>query len=101
MVDLVASRARLESRLKARAEGEDWAGVEATLNEFTKLTLRDRLASKLTTLKEDAARQQALTKTAILTKTAQAQIAEIQALIDRYLDDEIVRSYTEALQAVP
>lgn len=99
VVDLVASRARLESRLKARAEGEDWAGVEATLNEFTKLTSRDLLASKLTTLKEDAARQQALTKTAILTKTAQAQIAEIQALIDRYLDDEIVRSYTEALQA--
>ena len=99
VIDLVAIRARLESRLKARAEGEDWAGVEATLNEFTKLTPRDRLASKLTTLKDDAARQQALSKTAILTKTAQAQIAEIQALIDRYLDDEIVRSYSEALQA--
>lgn len=99
VIDLVAIRARLEARLKARAEGEDWAGVESTLNEFTKLTPRDNLATKLTKLKEDAARQQALSKTAILTKTAQAQIAEIQALIDRYLDDEIVRSYSEALQA--
>ncbi|WP_406699926.1 hypothetical protein V5E97_13870 [Singulisphaera sp. Ch08] len=99
VIDLVAVRARLEARLKARAEGDDWAGVEATLNEFTKLTPRDLLATKLATLKEDATRQQALTKTAILTKTAQAQIAEVQALIDRYLDDEIVRSYTEALQA--
>ncbi|SIN82400.1 hypothetical protein SAMN05444166_1115 [Singulisphaera sp. GP187] len=99
VIDLVAVRARLEARLKARTEGEDWAGVETTLNEFTKLTARDSLASKLTTLKDEATRQQAISKTAILTKTAQAQIAEIQALIDRYLDDEIVRSYSEALQA--
>ena len=29
VVDLVALRARLESRMKARLEGEDWAGLEA------------------------------------------------------------------------
>jgi hypothetical protein len=99
VIDLVAVRARLEARLKARAEGDDWPGVEATLKEFDKLTPRSSLASKLTKLKDDAARQQAVSKAAILTKTAQAQIAEIQALLDRYLDDDIIRSYTEALQA--
>jgi hypothetical protein len=99
VIDLVAVRARLEARLKARAEGDDWPGVEATLKEFDKLTPRSSLATKLTKLKDDAARQQAESKTAILTKTAQAQIAEVQALLDRYLDDDVIRGYTEALQA--
>lgn len=99
VIDLVAVRARLESRLKARAEGDDWPGVESTLKEFNGLTPRSSLTDKLNTLKDNAAQQQAKTKTAILTKTAQAQITEIQALIDRYLDDDVIRGYTEALQA--
>ena len=37
-------------------------------------------------------------KTAILTKTAQAQISDLQAMIDRYLDDEAYRAYIEALE---
>ena len=35
VVDLVALRARLEARMKARLEGEDWAGLEEALKEFS------------------------------------------------------------------
>jgi hypothetical protein len=98
IIDLVAVRARLEARLKARADGEDWAGLEEGLKEFRQLPARETFAQRLTQLKDDAAEQQARTKAAILTKTAQAQITEVQSLIDRYLDDELFRAYAEALE---
>jgi hypothetical protein len=97
IIDLVAIRTRLEARLKARADGEDWAGLEETLKEFQRLPGRESFANRLTQLKDDAAQQQARTKTAILTKTAQAQLTDLQALIDRYLDDELFRAYADAL----
>lgn len=97
VVDLVAVRARLEARMKARLEGEDWNGLDETIKEFRKLSPRDGLADRLKTLKENAARQQAEMKIPILTKTAQARVDELQALIDRYLDDEGVNAYAEAL----
>ena len=35
---------------------------------------------------------------AILTKTAQAQINDLQSMIDRYLDDEIYHAYSDQLE---
>ncbi|MHC5537924.1 hypothetical protein ACYOEI_06800, partial [Singulisphaera rosea] len=98
ILDLVAIRARLEARLKARGDGEDWDGVEETLKEFATLPPRSKFADRVARLKEDAARQQAKNKTPILTKTAQAQIADVQALIDRYLEDDLIRGYADAVQ---
>ena len=98
VVDLVALRARLESRMKARLEGSDWPGLEAELKELAHLTPRDQFAQRLTQRKDDAAHRQAELKTAILTKTAQAQISDLQAMIDRYLDDEAFAAYAEALK---
>jgi hypothetical protein len=97
VVDLVAMRARLEARMKARLEGEDWAGLEEAVKEFVRLTPRDVFAKRLTELKEQATRQQAESKTAVLTRTAQAQLSDLQALIDRYLDDDVYNAYSEAL----
>ena len=76
VVDLVALRARLESRMKARLEGEDWNGLDATLKEFATLTPRDRFrpaahASSRTT--RPTSRRSS--RRPILTKTAQAQIS--------------------------
>ena len=62
VVDLVALRARLESRMKARLEGEDWSGLEEELKEFARLTPRDQFAQRLTQLKDDAAHRQAETQ---------------------------------------
>lgn len=98
VVDLVAVRARLEARLKARYDGEDWEGAEAALKEFEKLPPRESFVNALNSLREDAARRQAETKTAILTRTAQARIAELQGLMERYLDDEGFRAFADALQ---
>ncbi len=97
VVDLIALRARLEARLKARLEGEDWPGVETALNEYGQLPARGTFVTQLTKLKDDAAKRQAETKSAVLTRTAQAQVAEVQALIDRYLDDELFQAYADAL----
>jgi hypothetical protein len=97
VVDLVALRARLEARMKARLEGEDWDGLELAIKEFAHLTPRDEYAKKLAELKERAAHDQAEKKIAILTKNAQAQLNDLQAMIDRYLDDEAFRAYQDAL----
>jgi hypothetical protein len=43
-------------------------------------------------------RQQANDKTAVLTNTARAQINDLQAMIDRYLDDDAFNAYREALE---
>jgi hypothetical protein len=98
VVDLVALRARLEARMKARLEGEDWSGLESTLKEFAPLVLRDEFSRRLAKLKDEAGHQQADQKTAILTRTAQAQIADLQAMIDRYLDDDTYKAYVDALE---
>ncbi|MFI5458756.1 MAG: hypothetical protein ACHRXM_25290 [Isosphaerales bacterium] len=98
VVDLVALRARLEARMKARLEGEDWAGLEEALKEFVRLTPRDEFAQRLTKLKDDASHEQAERKTAVLTKTAQAQISDLQSMIDRYLDDETFKAYSDAME---
>ena len=54
VIDLVAIRARLESRMKARLDGEDWKGLEEAVKEFSKLPPRDEFAQKLTKLKDEA-----------------------------------------------
>jgi C-terminal processing protease CtpA/Prc len=84
--------------MKARLAGSDWSGLEAELKEVARLVPRDQFAQRLTQLKDDAAQRQSLDKTAILTKTAQAQISDLQAMIDRYLDDEAFAAYAEALK---
>jgi hypothetical protein len=97
VVDLVALRARLEKRMEARLQGEDLAGVEEGIKEYALLPPREIFAEQLKKLKDEATRQQAERKTAVLTKNLQAQFNELQALIDRYLDSEALDSYTEAL----
>ena len=82
--------------MKARLEGEDWTGLDEALKEFSRLTPRDKFAQQLTQLKDDAAHRQAELKTAVLTKTAQAQITELQSMIDRYMEDDAFRAYSDA-----
>jgi len=84
IVDLVAVRGRLERRMKAREQGDDWAGVEEVLVEFRKLPPRDIFVKRLERLVEDAEAQEQRTKALVLTKAARAQIADTRSLIDRY-----------------
>lgn len=98
VIDLVAVRARLEARLKARFDGEDWAEAKATLQEFNALPSREKFADALAKLKDEATRRQARSKTPILTKTAQSQLTDLQSLIDRYLDDESFKAFADALE---
>jgi hypothetical protein len=98
VVDLVARRARLAARMKARLDGEDWPGLAATLQEYAKLPPREQFVDQLKSIRDQATRQQAESRRAILTRTAQAQLNDLQALIDRYLDDEEFKAFSEALE---
>ena len=46
VVDLIALRARLEARMKARLEGEDWDGLEDAIKEFNRLTPARRVCQE-------------------------------------------------------
>ncbi len=81
------------------AAGGGLAGARAGAQGILPCCHRGKLfADRLTSLKDEAAKQQAETKTAVLTKNIQARFNELQALIDRYLDDEAFAAYTEALE---
>ncbi len=95
IIDVVATRSRLEARMKARLEGEDLAAFDTALAEFRKLTTRDVFDGQLKEIKTGAESAEAETKTLILTKTARNQIDETQALIDRYLEEDTVRILSE------
>ena len=96
IVDVVAVRSRLELRMKARLDGEDWPGLDEAIAEFRKLTPRDQFQPRLDQIREEGERQEAQLKTTVLTRNARAQLDETRNLIGRYLDDELIRSYEDA-----
>ena len=96
IVDVVAVRSRLEARMKARLDGEDWAGLDEAIKEFRALTPRETFATRLEQIKESGRRQEEEAKTTVLTRNARGQLDETQGLIDRYLDDDAIRSYEDA-----
>lgn len=98
IIDLVAQRSRLEKRMEARLQGDDLEGLEQGLKEYVLLQSRDLFADRLSKMKEQATMQQAKSKSPVLSKNIQARFSELQALIDRYLDNEAFQTYTEALE---
>jgi hypothetical protein len=96
LVDLVAVRAQLEARLKTRAEAGNWDAVAEGLAEFKKLPPRSEYVDRLAEIRKRAeTKQQENRRTPILTKTVMNEFDETQALIDRYLDDEVFRIFEE------
>ena len=95
IVDVVASRSRLEARMKARLEGEDLTDFDSSMVEFRRLPTRDVFDGQLKRIKADAESAEAEAKTLILTKTVRNEIDETQALIDRYLDEDLIRALVE------
>ncbi len=98
IVDLVAVRGRLEKRMQARVDGEDWDGLDAALKEYYKLPNKPVFEKKLTALRGDAEDKEKASKALVLTRNARAQLDEAKALIDRYLDDELFNAFADALE---
>lgn len=98
LVDLIAHRGILEARLDARATGQAWDEVKKLLDEYEQLTPRRDFEERLARLTEDAQLTQAERGVPILTRTAQAELAETRALIERYLDDEAYDAFLDAYQ---
>ena len=97
IIDTVASRSRLEARMKARIDGEDFPGFEEALAEFRKLPGRDTVQTQFDRLRGDAEQAESATKTLILTRNARNLLDETQALINRYLEDDLIRGMVEAV----
>ena len=100
IIDVVASRARLETRMKARLEGEDFEGFDASLAEVRKLPTKDQFDRDLKSIRTEAETAEAEMKTLILTRTARNQIDESQALINRYLDEDSIRALAETAESL-
>lgn len=98
IVDLIARRGVLEARLDARATGQAWDEVKELLDEYQQLTPRRDFEERVARLTENAQRSQAERGVPILTRTAQAELAETRALIERYLDDEGYDAFLDAYQ---
>jgi len=98
IIDVVSVRSRLELRMKARVDGEDRPALDESIREFRKLTPRDQFTARLDALRDEAQRQEIERKTTVLTRNARAYLDETKALIDRYLDDDAIRSYEDAAE---
>ncbi len=98
ILDIVAIRSRLERRMKAREQGDDWNGVAEVLAEFNKLTPRDVYIKRLEAIEGGATAQEAKLKTIVLTKNVRSQIADTKSMITRYMDDEIFHAYKDAVE---
>lgn len=99
IVDQVALRGRLEKLMQARAEGEDWEGLEAILKDYDRLPPPTRFSDTLKSLNEEATKlSYEETKTTVLTRNLQAQFSELDALIQGYLGGDAARSFAELLR---
>ncbi len=97
VVDQVAQRAQLDALLEARLGGEAWDEIRRLLAQYRRLPARSIFVKRLEEIKADAERQQAESKSPVMTKTVQAQLADAESLILRYLDDEAFQAYENAL----
>jgi hypothetical protein len=98
IVDLVATRTRLEQRMKTRAEAGAWDDIPALLEEFRTHPGQAEYMARLNTIREEAAQEQAQSRRVILTRHARALIADTEALIVKYLDDGLVLGVEDAYQ---
>jgi len=99
IVDQVALRGRLERLMQARADGEDWEGLDALLKEYAKLPSSATFAETLKRLKDEATkRAYEATKSTVLTKNLQARFSDLEGLIDGYLADDAYNAYADALR---
>jgi len=99
VVDQVALRGRLERLMQARADGEDWEGLDALLKEYAKLPSSSTFSETLKKLKDEATRRSyEATKSTVLTKNLQARFSDLEGLIDGYLADDAYNAYADVLK---
>jgi hypothetical protein len=98
IVDQVAIRGRIEVKLKPRGEAGAWDEVKLLLTQYRALPTRTSFDERLAAMKAEAESQQSTLHTAVLTANAQHQLNEVQALMDRYLDDAVFTAYDDAMK---
>jgi len=99
LVDLVGIRARLEARMKSRRDAERWDEARELAAQYRKLPTRKAFEDRLTKLKQKATEDQRALKRPILTRTAQALMADATALVDRFLKDDVIEDVEDDLKS--
>lgn len=99
VVDQVAIRARLEALLSSRIEGGAWDDAQVLLDEFRRLPPGQTYVDQLESIQADARAQQQERKVPVLTRTAQARVADTESLILRYLGNDALSGFEDALRA--
>lgn len=98
VVDVVARRSRIFALLKARSQGERWDEVEKLIKEFRALPAKPAFQARLDAIEKKVAERQEREKRLILTRTLDLRMAEVQALLDRYFDDEQLKPILEEME---
>ena len=98
IVDVIASRGRLEALLGARSTGEAWDEVKRLLDDYQALPSKQSFEERVAEIEGAAREQQAELKVPVMTRTAMGTLAETEALIQRYMDDEAYLAYVEAYE---
>jgi hypothetical protein len=96
ILDTIARRGILERRMADRTQGQVWEEVKRLLDDYRKLPTKDAYERRLTAMRDDAQKRQTEQKIAILTQSAQAQLAEVDSMIQNYLGNEAINQYQEA-----
>ena len=88
IIDMIAVRQRLLSRMKSRFAAENWDDLKLLIQEYKTLPSRDEIELRLTKLDEGLKAEAAKTpRLKVRTKTALSLLTDTHGLIDRYLGD--------------
>ncbi len=97
MLDTIASRSRLEKLMEIRAAGERWNDVRALIDQHDGLPNAERYQAELDALVTEAKAAQEEQRLAYWTPSTQRIAAEMQSMIDTYLNDEVIDEFREEL----
>ncbi len=97
IVDLIAVRRRLETRLKSRSDAQNWDEVKLLLDDYHKLPPKESMEGRLAKIDEEMnAAQKQNARKQVRTRSAQKLMDDVHALIDLYLDEESFKAYEVA-----
>ncbi len=100
LIDLVGIRARLIARIKSRTEAANWEDARTLIAQFHKLPTRKDFEERIGKMRQKAAADQRELKLRrpILTKTAQAQLADAEGLFDHFFEVDVIGPLEETVK---
>lgn len=101
LIDLVGVRARMLSRIDARVKAANWDEAKTLIAQFHKLPARKDFEERIAKMRQKAVddQRELKLKRPILTKTAQAQLADAEGLLDHFLKEDQILALEETVKS--